>query len=178
MPGPVGLRVPIHLFQKEIPMLKPFLAALVCTLSLHAGEPLELRDLTLKTLPPEAYRLLEKGGGRASLSWSWKDKTLDASKGYRVEQTRWVYDERNGFLFDYLRDQIELEARRGAPNVLNLKVTYYAVDSVGPQLLLEGAIAEGGKAKAYFVESVILDRGDSLRGLVDEFMADFAAFFK
>jgi len=159
-------------------MLKPFLVVLACALSLHAGEPLDLKTLTLKTLPPEAYRLLEKGGGRESLSWSWKDKTLDASKGYRVDQTRWVYDERNGFLFDYLRDQIELEARREAPNVLSLKVTYYAVDSVGPQLLLEGTITEVGKAKGYFVESVILDRGDSPRGLVDEFMADFAAFLR
>ena len=159
-------------------MLKPFLATLVCAYSLRAGAPLNLRDLTLKTLPPEAYRLLVKGGGRESLSWSWKDKTLDASKGYQVSQTRWVYDERNGFLFGYLRDQVELEARQGAPNVLSLKVTYYAVDSVGPQLLLEGTITEGGKAKAYFVESVILDRGESPRGLVDEFMADFAAFLR
>lgn len=159
-------------------MLKPILATLFCTISLRAGAPLDLRTLTLKTLPPEAYRLLEKGGGRESLSWSWKDKTLDADKGFRVEQTKWVYDERNGFLFDYLRDQVELEARQGAPNLLRLKVTYYAVDSVGPQLLLEGSITEAGKAKAYFVDSVILDRGDSPRGLVDEFMADFAAFLK
>lgn len=159
-------------------MLKPFLAVLVCAYTLHAGAPLDLRDLTLKTLPPEAYRLLVKGGGRESLSWSWKDKSLDASKDYQVGQTRWVHDERNGFLLGYLRDQVELEARQGAPNVLTFKVTYYAVDSVGPQLLLEGTITEGGKAKAYFVESVILDRGDSPRGLVDEFMADFAAFFR
>ena len=159
-------------------MLKPFLATLICAYSLHAGAPLNLRDLTLKTLPPEAYRLLVKGGGRESLSWSWKDKTLDTTKGYQVGQTRWVHDERNGFLFGYLRDQVELEARQGAPNVLSLKVTYYAVDSVGPQLLLEGTITEGGKAKAYFVESVILDRGESPRGLVDEFLADFAAFLR
>jgi hypothetical protein len=159
-------------------MLKPILAALFCTLSLRAGVPLDLRTLTLKTLPPEAYRLLEKGGGRESLSWSWKDKSLDADKGYRVEQTKWVYDERNGFLFGYLRDQVELEARQGAPNLLSLKVTYYAVDSVGPQMLLEGTITEAGKAKAYFLDNVILDRGDSPRGLVDEFMADFAAFLK
>jgi len=32
--------------------------------------------------------------------------------------------------------------------------------------------------KAYFVESVILDPGDALSGLVDEFMQDFAAFLK
>lgn len=159
-------------------MLKPFLVAFISACALHAGAPLNLKDLTLRTLPPEAYRLLEKGGGRESLSWSWKDKTLDASKGFQVGQTRWVYDERNGFLFGYLRDQVELEARKGAPNVLSLKVTYYAVDSVGPQLLLEGTITEGGKAKGYFVESVILDRGDSPRGLVDEFMVDFAAFLK
>jgi hypothetical protein len=134
--------------------------------------------LTKKTLPAEAYKLLEKGGGRASLSWSWKDKSFDAGKGYRVEQTRWIYDERNGYLFAYLRDQVELEARQGAPNLLNLKVTYYAMDSVGPQLMLEGALTEGGKPKAYFVESVILYPGDSPRGLVDEFMQDFTAFLK
>lgn len=34
------------------------------------------------------------------------------------------------------------------------------------------------KANAYFIDSVILDPGDSPRGLVDEFMADFAAFLK
>lgn len=159
-------------------MLKPLLLAILCTAAARAGAPLDLRDLTLKTLPPEAYRLLIKGGGRESLSWSWKDKTLDAAKGYRVDQTKWVHDERNGFLFDYLRNQLELEARQGATNLLNLKVTYYAMDSVGPQLLLEGTITEAGKAKAYFVDSVILDRGDSTRGLVDEFMQDFAAFLK
>jgi hypothetical protein len=159
-------------------MLKPLLAALICAGSLRAGAPLDLRTLTRKTLPPEAYRLLEKGGGRSSLSWSWKDKSLDASVGFRVEQTRWVHDERNGFLFDYLRDQLELEARKGAPNLLSLQVTYYSVDSVGPQLMLEGTLTEGGKAKAYFVESVILDPGDSTRGLVDEFMQDFAALLK
>jgi hypothetical protein len=159
-------------------MLKPILVAFLGTAVAHAGAPLDLRTLTTKTLPPEAYRLLEKGGGRESLSWSWKDKTLDATKGYRVEQTRWVHDERNGRLFDYLRDQVELEARQGAPNALSLKVTYYSVDSVGPQLQLEGTLTEGGKAKAYFVESVILDPGDSTRGLVDEFMQDFAAFLK
>ena len=159
-------------------MLKPLFLAFLCAAAARAGAPLDLRDLTLKTLPPEAYRLLVKGGGRESLSWSWKDKSLDASKGYRVDQTKWVYDERNGFLFDYLRNQVELEARQGAANLLNLKVTYYAVDSVGPQLLLEGTITEAGKAKAYFVDSVILDRGDSTRGLVDEFMQDFAAFLK
>lgn len=159
-------------------MLKPILAVLTCTLSLRAGEPLDLRTLTKKTLPPEAYRLLQKGGGRESLSWSWKDKSLDVTKGFRVEQTRWVHDERNGFLFDYLRDQLELEAQKGAPNLLSLKVTYYSVDSVGPQLMLEGTLTEGGKVKAYFVESVILDPGDSTRGLADEFMQDFAAFLK
>ena len=159
-------------------MLKPLLATLICAGSLHAGAPLDLRTLTTKTLPPDAYRLLGKGGGRESLSWSWKDKSLDASAGFRVEQTRWVHDERNGFLFDYLRDQLELEARKGAPNLLSLQVTYYAVDSVGPQLMLEGTLTEGGKAKAYFVESVILDPGDSTRGLVDEFMQDFAALLK
>jgi hypothetical protein len=159
-------------------MLKPILVAFLGTVLAQASAPLNLRDLTLKTLPPDAYQLLVKGGGRDSLSWSWKDKTLDASKGFQVGQTRWLHDERNGFLFGYLRDQVELEARKGAPNVLGLKVTYYAMDSIGPQLLLEGTITEGGKAKAYFVESVILDRGDSPRGLVDEFMADFAAFFR
>ena len=159
-------------------MLKPILAVLTCTLSLHAGAPLNLKTMPGKTLPPEAYRLLEKGGGRASLSWSWKDKTLDAAAGFRVDQAKWVYDERNGRLFEYLRDQLELEARQGAPNLLSLKVTYYSVDSVGPQLQLEGTLTEGGKAKAYFVESVILDPGDSTKGLVDEFMQDFSAFLK
>jgi len=159
-------------------MLKPLLAALACTLSLRASAPLDLRTLTLKTLPPEAYRQLQKGDGRRVLSWSWKDPGLDTGKGFRVEQTRWVYDERNGFLFDYLRDQLELEARKGAPNLLNLKVTYYAVDSVGPQLMLEGTLTEGGKPMGCFVESVILDPGDSTRGLVDEFMQDFTAFLK
>ena len=159
-------------------MLKPVLAALLCTVSLRAGAPLDLRTVTKKALPPEAYGLLQKGGGRESLSWSWKDKTLDASKGYRVDQTRWLWDERNGRLFEYLRDQVELEARQGAPNVLSLKVTYYAVDSIGPQLQVEGMITQAGKAKAYFIDSVILDPGDSPRGLVDEFMADFTAFLR
>ena len=134
--------------------------------------------MTTKTLPSDAYRLLAKGGGRASLSWSWKDKSLDAAAGFRVEQTRWVYDERNGFLFDYLRNQLELEAQKTDPNLLSVKVTYFAVDSVGPQLMLEGTLTEAGKAKAYFVDSVILYPGDPLRGLVEEFMQDFAAFLK
>ena len=159
-------------------MFKLLLVALISAGSLRAGAPLNLRTLTTKTLPAAAYQLLEKGGGRASLSWSWKDKTLNASAGYRVEQTRWIHDERNGCLFEYLRDQVELEARRGAPYLLNLKVTYYSVDSVGPQMLLEGTLAEGGKAKAHFVDSLILDPGDSPRGLVDEFMRDFMAFLK
>ena len=159
-------------------MLKPMLVALITVGSLWAGAPLNLRTLTTKTLPPPAYQLLEKGGGRASLSWSWKDKTLDTSTGFRVEQTRWVYDERNGRLFEYLRDQVELEARKAASNLLSLKVTYYSVDSVGPQMILEGTLTEGGKAKAHFVDSVILDPGDSTKGLVDEFMQDFAAFLK
>ena len=141
-------------------MLRPLLAAMACAAFLHAGAPLDLRTLTTKTLPPEAYRLLVKSGGRASLSWSWKDKSLDASAGFQVEQTRWVYDERDGFLLDYLRNQLELEAQKGAKNLLSLKVTYYAVDSVGPQLMLEGTLTEGGKAKAYFVDSIILYPGD------------------
>lgn len=159
-------------------MLKPILATLLCGCALQAGVSLDLRNMPGKTLPPGAYKLLEKGGGRASLSWSWKDKSLDASTGYRVEQTRWNYDERNGFLFGYLRDQVELEARKDASNLLNLKVTYYSVDSVGPQMILEGTLTEGGKAKAYFVDSLILDPGDSPKGLVDEFMQDFTAFLK
>jgi len=73
--------------------------------------------------------------------------------------------------------QISLEnAWVPVPSMLSRRVL--ALGSVGPQLLLEGTITEAGKAKAYFVESVILDRGDSLRGLADEFMADFAAFLR
>ncbi len=159
-------------------MLKLLLAICTCATVMGAGEPLDLATHTGRTLPPEAYRLIRKGGGRESFSWSWKDTTFDPTKGFQVEQTRWVYDERNGRLLDYLRNQLELETRKGAPNQLRLQVVYYAVNSVGPQLILEGTFLESGKAKAHFVESVILDPGDSLSGLVDVFMRDLGAFLR
>jgi len=71
-----------------------------------------------------------------------------------------------------------MSATASSSNLLSLQVTYYAVDSVGPQLMLEGTLTTGGKPRAYFVESVLLDPGDSPRGLVDEFMQDFAAFLR
>jgi hypothetical protein len=159
-------------------MLKPMFLSLGLASAIHASAPLDLATLTTKTLPPEVYGRLEKGGGRDSLSWSWKDPSFPGGHGFRVEQTRWIHDERNGFLFAYLRDQLELEARRESPCGLRLTVTYYALDSVGPQWILEGIFLEGGKAKAVFVESVNLDPGDSPGGLVDEFLQDLGAFLK
>lgn len=148
------------------------------SVALRAGAPLELSSLTLKTLPVQAYRLLERGGGRTSASWSWKDRTLDASAGFQVTETRWLHDERNGRLFTYLGQQLDLQARPGSPNRLNLQVTYYTVDRVGPQLIVEGMICVGGEPKAFFVDSLILDPGSSPAGLVDEFMRDLTAFLR
>ena len=159
-------------------MLKLFLAALLCSHALRAGEPLNLTAHRGRTLPAEAYRLLKKGGGRESLSWSWKDPSFKPAAGYAVEETRWDWDDRQGRVLAYLRDQLELQARAGAPNKLSVRVVYFAVDSVGPQLILEGVLTQEERPKAYFVESVILDPGDGLPGLVDEFMRDFTAFLR
>ena len=151
---------------------------LMCVSTLWSGETLELRTHSGRTLPAEVYSLLKKGNGRGSFSWSWKDKDFSPGEGYAVEETRWNHDERNGRLLAYLRDQLDLEARASSPNRLTVKVVYYAVNSAGPQLILEGTVTAKGKATAYFVESAILDPGDSVRGLVDEFMEDFTAFMK
>ena len=159
-------------------MLKPLLAILTCAFALRAGEPLDLRTHSGRTLPPEAYRLLKKGGGRESLSWSWKDPSFKPAAGYAVEETRWEWDDRQGDLLRYLREQHELQGRTGASNRLSVKVVYFAVNSIGPQLILEGTLAQDGRAKAYFVESVILDPGAALSGLVDKFMRDFTAFLR
>ena len=159
-------------------MLKTLIATLTCTCALRAGEPLDLASHSGRTLSPEAYRLLKKGGGRESFSWSWKDPSFKANVGYAVEETRWEWDTRQGQVLRYLRDQLELQARAGAAAKLSVRVVYFAVDSVGPQLILEGALSQEGKPKAYFVESVILDPGDGLSGLVDEFMRDFTAFLR
>ena len=159
-------------------MLKPLIAALTCTCALWAGETLDLASHSGRTLPPDAYRLLKKGGGRESFSWSWKDPSFKPSAGYAVEETRWEWDERQGRVLSYLRDQLELQARAGGPNRLSVRVVYFAVNSVGPTMILEGALSQEGKPKAYFVESVILDPGDLLAGLVDEFMRDFTAFLR
>lgn len=159
-------------------MLKLLLVALTCTCALRAGEPLDLATHSGRTLPAEAYRLLKKGGGRESLSWSWKAADFKPKAGYTVDETRWEWDERQGKVLGYLREQLDLQARAGAPNKLSVRVVYFAVNSVGPQLILEGVLALEGKPKATFVESVILDPGDGLSGLVDEFMRDFTAFLR
>jgi hypothetical protein len=159
-------------------MLKPLIAAWICTCALCAGESLDLTTHSGRTLPPDAYRLLKKGGGRGSFSWSWKDPSFKANAGYTVEDTRWEWDTRQGQVLRYLRDQMELEARAGAPNKLSVRVVYFAVNSVGPTFILEGALSQDGKPKAYFVESVILDPGDALSGLVDEFMRDLTGFLR
>jgi len=159
-------------------MLKPLIAAWICTYALWAGEPLDLASHSGRTLPPEAYRLLKKGGGRESFSWSWKDPSFKPRAGYAVEETRWEWDTRQGEVLRYLREQMELQARSGAANKLSVRVVYFAVNSVGPTLILEGALSQEGKPKAYFVESVILDPGDPLSGLVDEFMRDLTAFLR
>ena len=159
-------------------MLKLFIAALFCANALPAGEPLDLTSHSGRTLPPEAYRLLKKGDGRGSFSWSWKDPSFKAKAGYVVDETRWEWDTRQGQVLRYLRDQLDLQARAAAPNKLSVRVVYFAVNSVGPQLILEGTLSEEGKVKATFVESVILDPGDALSGLVDEFMQDLTAFLR
>ena len=159
-------------------MLKPLIAAWICTYALWAGEPLDLASHSGRTLPPEAYRLLKKGGGRESFSWSWKDPSFKPSAGYAVEETRWEWDTRQGEVLRYLREQMELQARSGAANKLSVRVVYFAVNSVGPTMILEGALSQEGKPKASFVESVILDPGDALSGLVDEFMQDLTAFLR
>jgi hypothetical protein len=159
-------------------MLKPVLAVLLSTFPLWSGESLDLTTHSGRTLPAEAYKLLKRGDGRGSLSWSWKDSSFKPSEGYVVAETRWEWDDRQGSVLAYLRDQLELQARGGAPNKLSVKVVYFAVDSVGPQLILEGTLSQEGRPKAYFVENVILDPGDSLRGLVDEFMRDYTAFLR
>jgi len=158
---------------KAVPII-----GLMCVATLWSGEALDLRTHSGRTLPAEAYSLLKKGEGRGSLSWSWKDKDFNSSEGYAVEETRWNYYERNGTLLAYLRDQLDLQARVNSPNRLSVRVVYYTVNSVGPQLILEGTVTAKGRATAHFVESAILDPGDSLRGLVDEFMGDFTAFMK
>lgn len=147
-----------------------------CPVALQAGAPLELSCPTLKTLPAGAYRLLERGGGRGSASWSWKDPALDTSAGFQVAETRWVYDERNGRLFTYLREQLDLQAQPRSPNQLSLRVTYYTVNRVGPQLILEGILNVDSKPMAFFMDSLILAPGSSPTGLVDEFMRDLTAF--
>jgi len=150
----------------------------VCMNLLQAGESLDLRYHDGRTLPAEAYRLLKKGGGRESLSWSWKDPAFKAPTGYAVEETRWDWDTRNGAVLRYLREQLELQARTGAPAKLSVRVVYFDVNSVGPQFILEGQVNQGGKPVGYFVESVILDPGDGLSGLVDTFMRDFSAYLR
>ena len=159
-------------------MLKPLLAALLCSFPLWSGESLDLSTHSGRTLPVEAYKLLKKGGGRESLSWSWKAADFKPNAGYAVEETRWDWDTRQGEVLRYLRDQLELQARSGATTKLYVRVVYYAADSLGPTFILEGVLAQEGKPKAFFVESVILDPGDGLSGLVDEFMRDFTAFLR
>lgn len=159
-------------------MLKLLIVASLCTCALRAGETLDLATHSGRTLPAEAYRLLKKGGGRESLSWSWKAADFKPNAGYAVEETRWDWDERQGRVLGYLREQLDLQARASAPNKLSVRVVYFAVNSVGPTFILEGALTQDGRPKAYFVENVILDPGDPLSGLVDEFMRDFTAFLR
>ena len=159
-------------------MLKRLLTVLLCSYPLWSGESLDLKTHSGRTLPVEAYKLLKKGGGRGSLSWSWKDPSFRPDAGFAVEETRWDWDERQGRALGYLREQLELQARASAPNKLSVRVVYFAVNSVGPQLILEGTLSQAGQPKATFVESVILDPGDPLSGLVDEFMRDFTAFLR
>lgn len=159
-------------------MFKTLFIAALCMNLLQAGESLDLATHTGRTLPAEAYRLLKKGGGRESLSWSWRNPAFKAADGYAVEESRWDWDDRDGVVFRYLREQLELQARSSASNLLSVRVVYYAVDSVGPQIILEGVLRQGNQPIGYFVESVILDPGDSRAGLVDEFMRDFAAYLR
>ena len=159
-------------------MLKLLIATTLCASVLRAGESLNLATHNGRTLPADAYRLLKKGGGRESLSWSWKDSDFKANAGYAVEETRWEWDVRHGGVLGYLRSQLELQARVGAPDKLSVRVVYFALNSVGPQIILEGVLTQAERPKAYFVESVILDPGENLSGLVDEFMRDFTAFLR
>jgi hypothetical protein len=159
-------------------MLKLLVATCTCAVALSAGEPLDLATHGGRTLPAEAYRLLKKGGGRESLSWAWKSPAFKPADGYSVEETRWDWDERNGVVLRYLREQLELQARPEAQTRLAVRVVYYAVNSAGPTIILEGALRQGNQPMGYFVANVILDPGESLAGLVDEFMRDFSAYLR
>lgn len=159
-------------------MLKLLIGTWTCAFALSAGERLDLASHSGRTLPAEAYKLLKKGGGRGSLSWSWKDPSFRPSNGYAVEETGWNWDTRCGSVLRYLREQLDLQARAGAPAKLSVKVVYFEVNSVGPNWILEGTLTQDGQPKAYFVESVILDPGTSLVALVDVFMNDLTAFLQ
>jgi hypothetical protein len=157
-------------------MLKPMI--LTCTFALGAGEPLDLATYPGHTLPAEAYHLLVKGRDRDSMSWAWKAPGVQIEDGFSVEESRWNWDQRNGTLFRYLREQLDLESRPESPNRLSVRVVYFTVNSAGPQLILEGLLKRGYQPVGYFVDSILLDPGDAATGLVDEFQRDFAAFVR
>lgn len=156
--------------------MRRFFALCLLASALTAGDPLQLKTLTVRTLPAESYGQMKKGGGSDQFSWAWKDPSFKGSEGFRLDELRYVADERNGHLQTYLRDQLANEERRSGGYALNLAVTYYTVDSIGPQIILEGTLSNGGKPVARFVESLILDPGVSPLRLVDGFMRDFSNF--
>ncbi len=149
---------------------------LFVTSTLVAGDPLLLKTLTVRTLPADSYGQMKKGKGSDQFSWAWKDPSFKGSEGFHLEELRYVADERNGRVQSYLRDQLTNEERRSGGYALTIAVTYYTVDSVGPQMILEGTLSNGGKPVARFVESLILDRGEDPAHLVDGFMRDFSNF--
>jgi len=157
-------------------MLMLILLACIAIQPLRCGDAIELASLRGRTLPAEAYGLVQRGQGMGQLSWAWRAPDFKPEGRYAVKETRWTYPERHGRVLAYLREQLDLQAQPGAADQVSVRVVYFAIDSVGTSLILEGQVLRDGKPKAFFVENVFQGPGEPLWSLVDSFMRDLTAF--
>ena len=77
-----------------------------------------------------------------------------------------------------LTPEVKAQLRALIETYREASLVYFSVDSNGTQLILEGVLSQEGRPRAYFVESALLDPGEPLGHLVDEFMRDDTAFLR
>jgi len=118
------------------------LSALPMTLT--AAEKVKIEKLTVKTLPPETYALLEKGN---RLSLVWKGKAFVPSQGFKLGEIAWKADVRQSEVSTNLKPRVLEVAKPGGFYTLDLAITDAMAGAVGFISHTDGTFVLEGRVK-------------------------------
>lgn len=150
----------------------------LATLALWGGDPITPKDLKPKMLPAAMGAKLQRGYHPEEFSWAWKGPGFKAQDGYRLAGFQIQSEERDGKLFNLLRQRLEMESDPGSSSELSLSVVDYWA-GLGTQdrwICIEGQVKKGGKVVGAFVTRNSRDKREGSTGMIEDFMKDLTNY--